>query len=92
MQVNSSQAIAELIERIEHADHSGLDVFGIGEHHRKEFLDSDPHMLYATLWKHLCKFQSQNFLTSCYALCLYIKIQIQSNERMKLTRVYPSFL
>src|ERR1700727_76202 len=31
-----------LLERIEEADKSGLDIFGIGEHHRKEFLDSAP--------------------------------------------------
>ncbi len=35
-----ARAISELLERIEHADSVGLDVFGIGEHHRKEFLDS----------------------------------------------------
>jgi alkanesulfonate monooxygenase SsuD/methylene tetrahydromethanopterin reductase-like flavin-dependent oxidoreductase (luciferase family) len=29
-----------LPEEIEFADHVGLDVFGIGEHHRAEFLDS----------------------------------------------------
>jgi probable LLM family oxidoreductase len=39
------KSIAELLERIEHADQSGLDVFGMGEHHRKEFLDSAPHMI-----------------------------------------------
>ncbi|CAN5647916.1 LLM class flavin-dependent oxidoreductase [soil metagenome] len=38
----SALALAELLERIEHADKAGLDVFGIGEHHRKEFLDSAP--------------------------------------------------
>src|SRR6266516_1026167 len=27
--------LAQLLERIEHADHVGLDVFGIGEHHRR---------------------------------------------------------
>jgi len=37
---NNAQIMQELLERIEHADKSGLDVFGIGEHHRKEFLDS----------------------------------------------------
>ena len=31
---NSSTALAELLERIVHADECGLDVFGIGEHHR----------------------------------------------------------
>ena len=30
----------ELVEQIVHADEVGLDAFGIGEHHRKEYLDS----------------------------------------------------
>ncbi|WP_114941395.1 LLM class flavin-dependent oxidoreductase [Mucilaginibacter endophyticus] len=34
------EAMEQLLDRIVQADHSGLDVFGIGEHHRKEFLDS----------------------------------------------------
>lgn len=38
--LDNSIALAELLERIELADKSGLDVFGIGEHYRKEFLDS----------------------------------------------------
>ena len=42
-----AQAIAELIERMVWADEVGLDIFGIGEHHRKEFLDSAPAMLLA---------------------------------------------
>jgi len=37
----------ELLERIEHADHVGLDVFGIGEHHKREFLDSAPPVILA---------------------------------------------
>ncbi len=41
------QVIQELLERIEQADKSGLDVFGIGEHHRKEFLDSAPTVILA---------------------------------------------
>ena len=44
---NSAVVIAELLERIEQADRSGLDVFGIGEHHRKEFLDSAPSIILA---------------------------------------------
>src|SRR5437870_13416998 len=31
-----------LLEEIEHTDRVGLDVIGIGEHHRAEFLDSAP--------------------------------------------------
>jgi probable LLM family oxidoreductase len=51
-QDNSSAAtrvrsVAELLERIEHADQVGLDVFGMGEHHRKEFMDSAPTILLA---------------------------------------------
>lgn len=44
---NAAQSLAELLERMKHADASGLDVFGIGEHYRKEFLDSAPAMILA---------------------------------------------
>lgn len=36
-----------LIEEVEVADRVGLDVFGIGEHHRAEFLDSAPTIILA---------------------------------------------
>ncbi len=39
-EISSVQAIEELLDRIEFADQCGLNVFGIGEHHRREFLDS----------------------------------------------------
>src|SRR6266849_6861390 len=39
--------LAQLLERIERADQVGLDVFGIGEHHRREFLDSAPPVILA---------------------------------------------
>jgi probable LLM family oxidoreductase len=45
--INDTDAMAQLLERIEHADHVGLDVFGIGEHHRKGFLDSAPTLILA---------------------------------------------
>ncbi|MBZ5858314.1 LLM class flavin-dependent oxidoreductase [Flavihumibacter profundi] len=44
---DSMDALAELLERIEQADKAGLDFFGIGEHHRKEFLDSAPAIILA---------------------------------------------
>lgn len=44
---NRAKIMADLLERIEQADKSGLDVFGIGEHHRKEFLDSAPSIILA---------------------------------------------
>lgn len=39
------RAVEELLARIAFADRVGLDVFGIGEHHREEFLDAAPHVL-----------------------------------------------
>src|ERR1044072_2311715 len=39
--------LRELLEAISLADEVGLDVFGIGEHHRTEFLDSAPTMILA---------------------------------------------
>ena len=45
--INDSVAVNQLLDRIAHADQSGLDVFGIGEHHRKGFLDSAPSMILA---------------------------------------------
>ncbi len=45
--INSMNALAELLERMVYADEMGLDVFGIGEHYRKEFLDSAPTLILA---------------------------------------------
>jgi len=41
----NADSIKKLIERIKKADEVGLDVFGVGEHHREEFLDSAPHII-----------------------------------------------
>lgn len=35
-----ADALEQLLARIVAADQAGLDIFGIGEHHRKDFLDS----------------------------------------------------
>ena len=42
---NPEEVIGNLIETIELADQTGLDVFAIGEHHRDEFLASAPVVL-----------------------------------------------
>jgi len=44
-QVSPADRLGDLIEQIEHADQAGLDVFGIGEHHRAEYLDSAPAVI-----------------------------------------------
>jgi probable LLM family oxidoreductase len=41
------ERLGNLLAEIELADQVGLDVFGIGEHHREEFLDSAPAVILA---------------------------------------------
>jgi probable LLM family oxidoreductase len=45
LSVSPSERLQRLVEQIEYADQIGLDVFGVGEHHRKEFLDSAPAVI-----------------------------------------------
>jgi alkanesulfonate monooxygenase SsuD/methylene tetrahydromethanopterin reductase-like flavin-dependent oxidoreductase (luciferase family) len=43
--VDPSERLQDLIKQIGRADQVGLDVFGVGEHHRQEFLDSAPAVI-----------------------------------------------
>ena len=45
--MSRTKALADLLERMAYADEVGLDVFGIGEHYRQEFLDSAPALILA---------------------------------------------
>ena len=45
LSVSPSERLRRLVEQIELADQVGLDVFGVGEHHRREFLDSAPTVI-----------------------------------------------
>ncbi len=45
--LGSTDAMEQLLDRIVTADEAGLDFFGIGEHHKKEFLDSVPAVILA---------------------------------------------
>ncbi len=45
--LTSEVAMEQLLERIVVADQARLDIFGIGEHHKKEFLDSVPAVILA---------------------------------------------
>jgi probable LLM family oxidoreductase len=45
--LSASERLGNLVEEIALADQVGLDVFGIGEHHRREYLDSAPAMILA---------------------------------------------
>ena len=43
--ISSSERLQRLVEQIEYADQIGLDEFGVGEHHRRGFLDSAPAVI-----------------------------------------------
>src|SRR3989475_13049441 len=43
--VSAPDRLQNLVEQIVRADQVGLDVFGIGEHHRREMLDSAPPVI-----------------------------------------------
>ncbi len=45
--VSAEQRLRDLLETIELADQVGLDVFGIGEHHRPDFVASSPAVILA---------------------------------------------
>ncbi|MDM0071434.1 LLM class flavin-dependent oxidoreductase [Variovorax sp. J31P207] len=47
LMVSATDRMDALLAEVETADRVGLDVFGIGEHHRKEFLDSAPVVILA---------------------------------------------
>lgn len=46
-ELSSQVAMEQLLDRIVAADQAGLAIFGIGEHHKKEFLDSVPAVILA---------------------------------------------
>lgn len=45
--LSGADRLGLLLDEIQTADEVGLDVFGVGEHHRKEFLDSAPAIILA---------------------------------------------
>ncbi|KQT52287.1 MULTISPECIES: Atu2307/SP_0267 family LLM class monooxygenase [unclassified Aureimonas] len=45
--IPQTERMERLLDEVETADRAGLDVFGIGEHHRAEFLDSAPALILA---------------------------------------------
>ena len=40
--VSNAQRIRDIVEEIELADQLGLDIYGLGEHHRPDYAVSDP--------------------------------------------------
>ncbi len=47
--ISPEQRLANLIEEAELADQAGLDIFGVGEHHRQDFAISTPAVVLAAM-------------------------------------------
>lgn len=52
---SATDRMADLLDEVAIADRVGLDVFGVGEHHRSEFLDSAPAIILAAAAARLTK-------------------------------------
>src|SRR5258708_38087118 len=50
--MTAAQRLRNLIEEAELADQVGLDVFGVGEHHRPDFVVSAPAVVLAAVAEH----------------------------------------
>ncbi|HSM06259.1 MAG TPA: LLM class flavin-dependent oxidoreductase, partial [Longimicrobiales bacterium] len=46
-QLEAGERLRRLVEEIELADQVGLDVFGVGEHHRPDYVVSSPAIVLA---------------------------------------------
>ena len=80
-------SIQKLLERIKRSDEVGLDVFGVGEHHRKEFLDSAPHLILSA-----AAAQTQNIiLTSAVTVLICILPHTRPN-RVLLLSIESNFI
>lgn len=47
IEISPAERLSNLLEEVETADRVGIDIFGVGEHHRSEFLDSAPAIILA---------------------------------------------
>ncbi len=72
--LSSADAMEQLLDWIVRADEAGLDVFGIGEHHKKEFLDSAPAVILssaAARTKRICLMSAVKVLSTDYPVRVY---------------------
>jgi probable LLM family oxidoreductase len=61
--VTPAQRMADLLDEIATADQAGLDAFGIGEHHRPEFVDSAPAIILAAAASRTTRIRLQSAVT-----------------------------
>ena len=92
------QSMAELLETIEHADKCGLHLFGMGEHHRKEFFDSSPVTILAAAATRTEKIKLTSAVTVLSAadpvrvFQSFATLDLISNGRTEITAGRGSFI
>ncbi|WP_028298415.1 LLM class flavin-dependent oxidoreductase [Olivibacter sitiensis] len=95
---SAQERIQELIEEIKLADEVGLDVFGIGEHHREDYAVSSPEIILATaatVTKHIKLASAVTVLSSSDPVKVYqnfATIDLISNGRAELMVGRGSFI
>jgi len=95
---SAQQRLQEMMEEIKLADEVGLDVFGIGEHHRPDFSVSAPEIILAaaaTITKNIKLTSSVTVLSSTDPVRVYQNfstLDLISNGRAEITVGRGSFI
>ncbi len=94
----TQERIAELMDEIKLADELGLDVFGIGEHHRPDYAVASPEIILAaaaSITKNIILSSSVTVLSSSDPVKVYqdfATIDLLSNGRAEITAGRGSFI
>src|SRR6478735_4618576 len=94
----SRERVKELMAEIKLADELGIDVFGIGEHHRKDYVVSSPQMILAaaaTITKKIKLSSAVTVLSSADPVKIYqdfATLDLLSDGRAEITAGRGSFI
>ncbi|HMR93745.1 MAG TPA: LLM class flavin-dependent oxidoreductase [Chitinophagaceae bacterium] len=92
------ERVQEILEEVKLADEAGLDVFGIGEHHRPDYAVSSPEMILtaaATITKRIRLTSSVTVLSSADPVRVFqnfATLDLVSNGRAEITAGRGSFI
>lgn len=96
--ISYDERIRQVVDEIKLADEVGLDFFGVGEHHRKDFAASSPHMILAAaapITKHITLGSAVTVLSSDDPVRVYqnfATLNALSNGRAELMVGRGSFI
>jgi alkanesulfonate monooxygenase SsuD/methylene tetrahydromethanopterin reductase-like flavin-dependent oxidoreductase (luciferase family) len=91
--VSPSERLRSLVEQIERADQIGLDVFGVWEHHRREFLDSAPSVILGAVAARTQRIRLTSAVTIlCAADPVRSPAKVRDDEHVHWSGVYRASL